>query len=184
MIFDNQTLTASFQFIDGVKKTYKRSLIKEFYSQIMALTTLLEYQEKLDEIEKKALLKYFYFLLARKDYFSHELLKKGRDFGFYEHNCEIILDNLRNKRFIDDEKLKKKKELKKIKKGYSIKHTSLQNDENAKKEEAHSLKKLLQKKKNLILSSDLKERAKGYRFFISRGYDINQIKEQLQELEG
>lgn len=184
MIFDKQTLTVSFQFLDGVKKTYKRSLIKEFYMQIMALTTQLEYQENIDEIEKKALLKYFYFLLARKDYFSSELLKKGLSFGFYEHNCEFILDSLRSKGFIDDEKLKKKKELKKIKKGFSIKQTSLQNDENAQKEEAYSLKKLLQKKKNLLVSSDLKERAKGYRFFISRGYDINQIKQQLLDLEG
>lgn len=184
MIFENHTLTVSFQFLDDVKKTYKRSLIKEFYMQIMDLTLELEYQEKLDEIEKKALLKYFYFLLARKDYFSHELLKKGLDFGFYEHNCQFIIESLKNKSFINDEKLKRKKELCKIKKGYSIRHTSLQNDENAQKEEANSLKKLLQKKKNLLFSSDLKERAKGYRFFISRGYDINQIKQQLQDLEG
>lgn len=171
----------SFTFLDGVKKTYRRSLIKDFALKITQLTFEKNYHEQLDEFEQKAISKYFLFLLSKKDYFSHELIAKAKASGFSDHNILPSIDHFVAKGFINDEKLKKRKELLKIKKGYSVKTTSLSDDQEAQNLDTQGLKKLIQKKKHLLLSDDLKQKAKGYRFFISRGYDINQIKQQLQD---
>lgn len=53
----------------------------------------------------------------------------------------------------------------------------------AKKLEDEALKRLVLKKKNLLQSPDLKLKQRGYRFFLSRGYGINQVNDQLAQLE-
>lgn len=170
-----------FTFQDGVKKTYRRSLIKHYAKAFMELTFENNYHEKLDDLEKKAVYRYFVFLLSKKDYFSDQLIAKAKTAGFNEANILPLIETFQSQGLLNDKKLNHKKQLLKIKKGYSIKHTSLCDDPEAQILDMASLKKLIEKKKNLLLSDDLKQKAKGYRFFISRGYDINQIKEQLQD---
>lgn len=183
MTFKTQHAYVSFHFHDGIKKVYKSSLIKNFYLDIQRLTLIDDYQESLNAIEKKAILKYFLFLVSKKDYFSHELMNKALAAGFDQTNILDLVEHFKSKGFINDQNLKKKKDLLKLKKGYSLKRTSLCEDVEAQNIELEVLKKLISKKKHLLLSKDLKEASKGYRFFISRGYDITQIKQQLQDLE-
>ena len=183
MILDPKLPFIKFDFQDGVTKKYKRSFIKEYIPSIMALLDEDNYQEKLDSIEKKAVSKYIYFLLSKRDYLSSDLLNKAKAAGFSEHNITPFIENCQLKGFVNDDKLKRRKDLLRIKKGYSIKTTSLSNDEEASRLDSESLKNLIKKKKSLLLSADLKDRARGYRFLISRGYDINQIKQYLQDYE-
>lgn len=175
----------TFSFLDGTIKRYSRLCIKEHVMQIQALTTEDDYKPKLEAIEYKALVCYFYKLLGRMDYLSQKLFQKGKLAGFYEEVIFKCLDDLKLKGYLNDERLLERKALKKIKKGYSIKMTgsSLTNCPKAKEEEAFALKKLIKKKQTLLLSSDQKLKARGYRFFISRGYDINQIKELVCQIE-
>jgi SOS response regulatory protein OraA/RecX len=183
MSYESKSPYIIYEFVDGVKKKYRRSLVKDYAIAITELTFDPQYHEKLDVIEKKALSKYIYFLLSKRDYFSFDLVTKAEACGFFVHNIEAFIEHCKLKGFIDDEKLKRKKDLFKIKKGYSCKRTSLRDDQDAKSLEKETLKKLIIKKKSLLLSCDLKEKAKGYRFLISRGYDINQINMLLQESE-
>lgn len=176
-----------FSFKDGIKKVYKRALVKDHLQDLYQLTLVDNYHDRLNVLEKKALTRYFIFLLSRKDYLSQELLSKAKAAGFDENNAFNYIEELREKGFINDEKLNRKKSLSRVKKGYSIRSISqshLYGDQEAIDEEFKALRKLIIKKKMLLLSQDIKQRAKGYRFFISRGYDITQINQHLKDLEG
>ena len=46
-----------------------------------------------------------------------------------------------------------------------------------------TLKKLILKKKPLLISKEIKQRQKGYRFFLYRGYSIDQVNKHLNSVE-
>ena len=162
-------------------RTFRSFALKSFLSEISKLVLLSEKKAAFCEIEKKAIKKYFLFLLSRKDYLSSELIKKGKLCGFDEQLCHLITQDFEEKKWINNKATLEKKALKKIKKGYAL-HQFPEVDqkrEEARLLEKETLQKLLKKKIHLFESKEVKDRQKGYRFFLSRGYSISQINDEL-----
>jgi len=166
------------------KRSFRSFIIKPFLHEIKMHQNPESFASFLLEVEKKAARKYFLFLLSKKDYLSSELLKKAELAGLSKTISHELIQEFKNKHWIDDARLKEKLALKKLKKGYSIKASgglsSCHETETLEKEALH---KLIQKKRKLFLSDDFKDKQKGYRFLLSRGFSIEQINSAINLME-
>jgi SOS response regulatory protein OraA/RecX len=174
------------QLLDKPERVFKKHVLKPFYTDLKQLGLFPDYLERFTQLEKKAIKHYFLFLLSRKDQLSKELLFKGQRVGFNKGLIEEAILDFKDKGYINDLVLKEKKALSKIKKGYAL--SQVKNDlkhryEEAKEQEEETLKKLILKKKPLLISKEIKQRQKGYRFFLYRGYSIDQVNKHLNSVE-
>ena len=144
------------------------------------LYALIKNQTPFQELEKKAVHRLFVKLLAKMDFSSQKLFQKAKAQGFDESTIMDVISQFKNKGLINDSAYEKRQRLKKIKKGFSCQVCKETSDE-ALELETEALKKLIQKKKKLLLSSEIKERQRAYRFFIMRGFSMNKINELLKQ---
>jgi SOS response regulatory protein OraA/RecX len=166
------------------ERCFQTFVIKPFINELLAIPPTENLQESFNSIEKKALRKYLLFLLSKQDYPSKKLVIKAVAQGFKQEVIDELISTFQTKGWIDDKAYLNNRALKKIKQGYAL--TSVKGVADlqlAQNLEQTALINLINKKKNLLLSNNLKDKQKGYRFFLSRGYSITQVKEQLACLE-
>lgn len=167
-------------------RSLKRSCIKQYLFELKKIQLSSTPLEDFINLEKRAIRSYVSALLAKKDYLTEALKKKASLCGFDLTLIEEQLQLFKEKGYLDDQKLKQKLAIKKLKKGYGMSHAllgELERTQETKELELETLNKLIDKKRNLLNSPELKIRQKGYRFLLSRGYSITQIKQQLEKME-
>lgn len=157
----------------SIRKIKKKHFGNDFF-------TLLKNPTLCTELEKKAIHRLFLKLLAKMDYSSSKLFQKAKMEGFDESLIMDIIAYFKNKGYINDEAFEKKSRLKKIKKGFACTLFQETSPE-ALEMQTNALKKLMEKKKKLLLSPDIKERQRAYRFFIMRGFSMNTINTLLNK---
>jgi len=159
-----------------IKKTHFLIDLFEIKKRLLQPQFLTDFAD----FEKKAIHRYFIQALARMDLSSKKLFLKAKVLGFDETLVLEVIENFKDKGYINDTNFEKKEKQKKLKKGFSLKFCQYA-EEDGKEIEENALKKLIQKKKKQLLSSDIKEQNKAYRFFIMRGFSMNRIKELLNQ---
>lgn len=167
-------------------RSFKRSSVKQYLFEFKKLHLSQNFFEDFSNLEKRAIKSYLSNLLARKDYLKETLLQKAQSCGFNADFVNDQLEQFEQLGYINDRKFKEKKAILRLKKGYSlsqVSHHLLSNQNEAKNIEKETLQKLINKKRSLLESKDLKLKQKGYRFFLSRGYSIYQINELLTQEE-
>jgi SOS response regulatory protein OraA/RecX len=156
-------------------------VIKPYLAEFIKLENSEDFLEAFNAIEKKALRRYFLFLLSKKDQLSKDLKTKAQMAGFNPPLVFELLEEFLAKGWINDKVLYEKKGIQRLKKGYSLRHTQGldHSQEDLQELERKALISLIKKKRHLLESLDRKENQKGYRFFLSRGYSIDQVKDVL-----
>jgi len=166
-------------------RQFRLWVLKPYLQKISLLLDNPHFVTLFQPYESQALKNYFAYLLSQKDRLSSDLYKKAIQMGFSKPLIGTLIEELKGKKLIDDQKLKQRLALKKIKKGeaaWRYPEISGPLQEEALFLEKEALKKLIKKKRPLLLSPDIKDKQKAYRFFLSRGYGMNQVNALLKEV--